>query len=216
MAERAPRSADGQARWVAITREAASLIDAQGYHQTTMEDIAHAVGVRKPTLYHYFKSKEEILFWIHEDFINLLLERAEQHASRLSDEPSEELREVIADIIGLMATHRGSVRVFFEHHRELTDEYRGTLEAKRDRYQAYVEDVVRRGVKRGEFREVDPRLTSLALFGMCNWAYQWFRPDGGLATEEIADRFWGLLLEGLRAGNPASSTPTPQTAPSST
>ena len=56
-----------------------------------------------------------------------------------------------------------------------------------------------RGIKSGEFRKVDPRLTTLAVFGMCNWAYQWYQPKGKLKPRQIADFFASLLFEGLAA-----------------
>jgi competence protein ComEA len=60
-----------------------------------------------------------------------------------------------------------------------------------------LEDAVARGVAAGEFRDVDPRLTALAVFGLCNWAYQWYRPGGALSTDALADFFFDLLLNGL-------------------
>src|SRR5713226_5835632 len=94
---------------------AAALFDNAGYYNTSVEDIAGAVGLRKPTLYHYFKSKDEILFWLHEEFIDLLIGRQKARlATRMS--PEQRLLEAMGDILELMDTHRGHVRVFFEHH----------------------------------------------------------------------------------------------------
>jgi TetR/AcrR family transcriptional regulator, cholesterol catabolism regulator len=96
-----------------------------------------------------------------------------------------------------MDTLRGHVRVFFENYRELSEQDQVTIRAKRDRYQQIMEGTIARGVRDGEFREVDPRLTSLAVFGMCNWAYQWYAPEGELSSSAIADAFYELLLGGL-------------------
>ncbi len=161
-----------------------------------MDDIARAAGVGKSTLYHYFSSKDEILFWIHEEFIDHLIERHEKrltahlHASVL-------LLEVMADILELMETHRGHVRVFFEHHRELPTARRETIRAKRNHYEAMVEDIFVSGIASGEFRDTDPKLVSLAMFGMCNWAYQWYKPQGALRTRDIAYLFWSYLVHGV-------------------
>jgi AcrR family transcriptional regulator len=179
-----------------IVRTAADLFDRAGYSSTTMEDIAHAVGIAKPTLYHYFKSKDEILFWIHEEFIDLLINRHEQRLQALLD-PNQLLLEVMADILELMETHRGHVRVFFEHHRELPILDRETIRAKRHRYESMIEDIFVNGMASGAFRTADPNLTSLAMFGMCNWAYQWYRPNGALRTRDIAYSFWSFLVHGV-------------------
>ena len=180
----------------AIATQAAELFDVAGYHTTSVEELAEAVGIRKPTLYHYFASKDEILFWIHEEFIDRLLEQAR---AREGDgrEAADELFEVMADVLELMETHHGHVRVFFEHHRELAADRRATIRAKRDAYRALVEGIVARGVRNGEFRELDPRLVTLAVFGACNWAYQWYRADGPLPSRRIAELFFDLVCNGL-------------------
>jgi AcrR family transcriptional regulator len=181
-----------------IIDAAAGLFDARGYHQTSVEEIAEAAGIRKPSLYHYFKSKDELLFWIHEEFVDHLLER---HASRLRLPltMTQRLFEVMADILELMETHRGHVRVFFENYRELPEPHKDNIKRKRDSYDAMVEDLVARGIEAGEFRPVDVRLATLAVFGACNWAYQWYRSSGALRSREVAYVFHELFLHGLAA-----------------
>ena len=71
----------------------------------------------------------------------------------------------------LMETHRGHVRVFFEHHRELPAEARGPIRLKRGRYEKIVEGLIGEGIELGVFRDTDPHMAALATFGMCNWAY---------------------------------------------
>lgn len=186
----------GASRREEVIREAAALFDRRGYHLASMEDIAEAVGVRKPTLYHYFNSKDEILFWIHEEFIDQLIERQERRATQSL--PAEQLvLEVMSDILELMETHRGHVRVFFEHHRELPAAEHAAIAAKRATYEAAVAAAIQRGIEDGRFRPVDVKLATLALFGMCNWAYQWYRSEGPLRSREIAYAFWDVFINGL-------------------
>lgn len=108
-----------QQRHQQIVSEAAALFDEAGYTNATMDDLAKSVGVAKPTLYHYFRSKDEILQAIHEEFIDLLIMRHEQRAITGLG-PEHLLREIMVDILDLMETHHGHVRVFFEHHRQLS------------------------------------------------------------------------------------------------
>jgi TetR/AcrR family transcriptional regulator, cholesterol catabolism regulator len=163
-----------------------------------MQDIAAAVGLRKPTLYHYFTSKDEILYWIHDEFIELLIAR---HTARVqvAADPEQEVLEVIGDILELMETHHGHVRVFFEHRRELPPAQHEAIERKRSHYQRLVSDSIARGVAAGTFRDVDVPLATLALFGVCNWSYQWYRTGGRLTSRQLADVFFDLLLHGLTA-----------------
>jgi AcrR family transcriptional regulator len=179
-----------------VVAAAAELFDSTGYARVTMGDIAQQVGIAKPTLYHYFDSKDDILLAIHEEFIDLLISRHEQR--RLGDLPPEELLlEAMGDILELMETHRGHVRVFFEHHRELPSEARAAIRTKRDSYEAAVQGLFGEAAQAGSFVAQDPRLSALAMFGMCNWAYQWYRPGGTLTPRQVAERFWRLLVCGL-------------------
>lgn len=180
-----------------IVRLAAELFDENGYHGTGMGDIAQAVGIRKPTLYHYFKSKDEILFWIHEDVIDLITERQVSRA-RLTMSCRQELLEMIADIFELLETRPGRSRTFLEHFRELLPEQQEVVQAKRERFQEMVEDVLARGIENGEFREFDVRLASLTILGACNWGYQWFRPGGSMRSRDIAYAMCDLIVGGLR------------------
>jgi AcrR family transcriptional regulator len=191
-----PLSTPAAAKKQQILEKAAELFDKAGYHAVSVDELASAVGIRKPTLYHYFSSKDEILFGLHDVFIHLLIEKAEARPS--SGPASESLREMMADILELMHTHRGYVRVFFEHFRELPPDSQRIITEKRDLYENMVEATIRRGIADGEFRDLNPRLLALAVFGVCNWAYQWYRPSGPFRPPELAQFFADLLFNGLK------------------
>jgi TetR/AcrR family transcriptional regulator, cholesterol catabolism regulator len=179
-----------------IIDQAAAMFDSSPYYATSMDDIAAAVGIAKPTLYHYFKSKGEILFEIHESLIGRLLER---HSSPREGTPSEQLLRIMEDILAFMETRPGHMRVFFEHYRELPDEQREIIRLKREKFQAILECVLADGVKTGEFRDIDIGLTSFQIFGTCIWAHQWYVPEGRFNTQEIARLFWRQLIDGIGA-----------------
>lgn len=203
-ASKTPPTSDADRRRHKVVQKAARLFDKNGYHNTSMDDIAAAVDLRKPSLYHYFESKEEILFWIHQEFIDLIIDRQVEREG-VGLPPEERLLEVMADVLELMHTHRGHVRVFFEHHRELPARYQKTIRPKRDFYQQNVEAIVVEGMESGAFRKIDPRLATLALFGMCNWAYQWYQSRGEKSSREIAGIFAELYLNGIRTESETGS-----------
>jgi len=185
----------GREKRTLIVRRAAELFERNGYHGTNMSQIALAAGIRKPTLYHYFSGKEEILYGVHWE---AMLRLFEAYASRPEDlSATDALRAIVGDVLDLMNTLKGSFRVVSEHYRDLSPENRETIGKERERYRQLIDDVLRRGIENGEFRPVDTRLVTLALAGMCNWAYQWYRPDGPLTTEQVADAFSDLILQGL-------------------
>jgi TetR/AcrR family transcriptional regulator, cholesterol catabolism regulator len=181
-----------------VVNESAILFDRVGYHNASMEDIALAVGLAKPTLYHYFKSKDEILFWIHEEFIDLMVSR---HNERLGTPltPEERLFAIAKDTLELMETHRGHMRVFFEHSRELSEENQEKIRAKITESRAIVEEQIRLGIEAGTMRPVDPRLAMRAFVGMCVWAYQWWDEESGRTPDEVARTFWDLFIHGIQS-----------------
>jgi len=197
----APVTSDGAAnpRRAQIIEVAAELFDKRGYHETSMQAIADRTEIRKPSLYHYFRSKDEILVELHETLMAVVISR---HLSRLEAGglgPRAELRAMMRDVIGLMDSHPGYLRIFFESYRELPPAARTSVAAQRSRYQQMVADVISAGKENGEFEDVDPDLTSLAVLSLVNWSYQWFRPGGPLTTDEVADHFWSMLLNGISA-----------------
>ncbi|WP_373067806.1 TetR/AcrR family transcriptional regulator [Gemmatimonas sp.] len=182
-----------------IVTMSAFLFDEHGYHQTTMEDIARAVNLRKPSLYHYVRSKEEILSLIHEEFVELLFSK--QRDREENNSPYDEmLHETTRDLIRLMGSHRSHVRVFFEHYRELPPQYREKIEPKRADYFRLIVGYIQSGIDAGQYKVPSAELAGLAMFGMCNWAYTWFRPDGQFTDVEVADCFWAWLDAGFVAG----------------
>lgn len=188
-------SARADAKRREIVARAAELFDTEGFGSTTMERIAAAVGLRKSSLYHYFKSRDSVLYAIHDEFIELLVKNHERRAETGDWTTDQLLEEIMADICQLMETHRGHVRVFFEHHRELSEQGRAAMRAKRDRYYGTVQGLLADGVRAGYY-VAEPRLAAFALFGMCNWVYQWYEP-GELTPRDVATEFWRIFRTGI-------------------
>ncbi len=181
-----------------IMRASARLFDEVGYHGVNMETIAKAAGLKKPTLYHYVRSKDEILFQIHQAMIEAL--RAKIGERRASGQgPEAILRGLYGDIFEQMRDFPGYVRAFFEHMRELDGERRVKIRAERSAYLAEVVAVIEIGMDKGLFRRANPRLTALALLGICNWGYQWYRPARDGKPLEIAAKCWEIFKSGLAA-----------------
>lgn len=175
---------------------AATIFDVRGYYNTSMDDIAEAIGIRKPTLYHYVESKGQIVAWIHDrlcdGFIDRINRRIEEGMS-----PSDCLVTVMTDIFETLDTAPGHLRVYFEHHREIPEMYQATSRAKRDEYFRTVRELIAAGVKAGDFKVENVEMATFALFGMCNWAYQWYRPGGKLTANQIGEMFWRMYASGI-------------------
>lgn len=176
---------------------AASLFAEEGFHQTSMERLAEHVGLAKPTLYHYFKSKEEILFEIHLHFIEPLI-KSQLRRVELGMDPSQMLLEYIVDHLEALRDKPGLLQLFFEHRRELGSARQVEARENRRRYRLLIEDIIRAGITSGQFREVDVRLTTFALFGMVNWASKWYRLEKQLNPREAGYILWDQFWRGLQ------------------
>ncbi|WP_243123639.1 TetR/AcrR family transcriptional regulator [Thermaerobacter sp. FW80] len=197
-----PRST---ARREEILTVAGELFRQKGYHATSMQDIADRLQLQRGSLYAHIDSKEELLFEIVDRAADRFLEGIER-AWREGRTARERLRRALAAHMSVIADHRDTASVFFHEWRFLRDDLRRRIQVKRDRYEARWRELIADGVRRGEFRAVDPRFAALLALSAVNWAYQWYSPEGPLSPAEVAEAFADLILQGLEGrGAPATA-----------
>ena len=166
----------------------------KGYHQTTLDDIAASLGVRKTALYHYFPDKDSILHACHQESLGEL-DRILREARRLSPAP-EQLRHVIREHVRVMTdTLEGSPLAF--EVTALPQEQREAVIAARDRYERALRRMIDRGIKAGGFRRVDSKIAVFAILGAINWIARWYDPEGTMHAAELGDAYANYLVGGL-------------------
>jgi AcrR family transcriptional regulator len=180
----------------AILDAAATLFDRVGYHHTTIAAIAEQAGTSKAAVIAMFTVKHDILYEIHDRWIDELLTMARDHL-RPGAPVHDAIRLCIRDILSVIDSRPSHVRVYFEQYRDLPPDLQKLARAKRDIYEAQVEGVIRRGVETEVLRPRDARVATFALFGITNWAYHWYRADGALTIDEIARELSTIFLHGL-------------------
>jgi TetR/AcrR family transcriptional regulator len=178
-----------------ILHSALRAFRARGYHATTLEDIANQLGIRSAALYHYFPDKEAILYACHREGLaeveRILAEARERYATA-----PERLAHAIREHVRVMAdTLEGSALAL--EVSALTPRRRAEVIAERDRYERGLREIVAEGVRSGEFRPLDPKLTAFALLGAINWVARWYRPDGPVRAPELGAQFADHLVHGL-------------------
>lgn len=184
-----------EARRLEILRAAASRFRLRGFAATGMREIAEAAGLSPANLYHYFGSKQEILFFCQDRSLDRMNESL-RGAKRSPDGAAARLRAVLhAHVLCLLDELEGSAA-----HLEvdaLPAPLRRRVVAKRDRYEKGVRDLVAGGVRSGEFAPTDPKLTTLAILGALNWSARWYRSDGPRGASSVADVLSEYLVGGL-------------------
>jgi AcrR family transcriptional regulator len=191
-----PREPDRPAR-AAIVGAAAQLFGEKGYHGTSVRDISNEIGILAGSLYSHIASKQELLAEILRGYTaraRAVLEPLE--VSPLSTR--EKLREVFAVYFRMTAEAPGQARVAVHDFRSLDgDELEASRQRRRDT-QAIVIRILEHGIAHGEIRSIDPKLVTMAVFSITNWAVEWFDPSGPTSVDEAASFFADLLIDGLR------------------
>jgi len=167
-----------------------------GYYETTLEDIAGRLNVRKTALYHYFPDKESLLFECHRrslDELEALLARARAKKSTARDR----LEYVIREHVRVMTdTLEGSPSAF--EVTALRPAHQQAIVERRDRYEHGLRQLIREGIEEGDFRPVDAKLAVFTMLGAINWIARWYRPDGSWRAPELGRDYADLLVGGLR------------------
>jgi len=181
-----------------IIESCAALFDRVGYHGTSMQMLADEVGLGKPTLYHYFKSKDDILYEMHQLHIDALNGGLKADAEDPNVQPAELLERACTMTLRQIALHPGYVRAFMDHYAELEDAQRAEMRERRREYFDRITEIIESGMKKGQFEKVDPQLATLAFVGMCNWAYKWYpRMASETPPEKMAKSLCRFMLAGL-------------------
>ena len=179
----------------AIVEAAIRLFNQNGYHATSMQDVANAVAIKKPSLYHHFPSKEAILLTILDAGMDRLI--AELEAITATDRSgSEKVSAAIHAHATMIAGNPEAAAVFMREDRGLGDGYMTHYLAKRDHFERLLRDIVQQAVDSGEFRPMDVPIAVQSLLGTINWMTRWYRTNGRLTADQIADSFADLFLNG--------------------
>ncbi len=167
-----------------------------GYHATGISELCDANDLGKGALYHYIGSKEELLAAIHDRVMDEVMAGAERVAQSGAS-PSAQLSMLGEELLDVIHRYPDHVWVFLHEFPALTGERAAQFRIRRREYKRRVEDVLRAGVKNGEFRDLDPWLTARAWFGMHNYTYLWLKPGGGLSARDVAKPFGEIFMRGI-------------------
>ncbi len=180
-----------------ILRTAARIFAEKSYHSTSMRDISRATGVSLAGLYHYCKSKEELLFLIQDQCFGRVLERLEQRTRGIND-PFEKLRIFIDNHLSFFAANMAEMKVLSHEAESLAGDLHTHVSTKKERYARVARKILREiaGQERTNIR-IDLTVATYALFGMMNWIYNWYDPRGKLSVNQLVDNITRLFVGGF-------------------
>jgi AcrR family transcriptional regulator len=186
-----------------ILRTAARIFAEKGYHSTSMRDISRETQVSLAGLYHYCRSKEELLYLIQDNCFRRVLERLDE---RLQEAKGgiEKLRLVIENHLSFFAANMAEMKVLSHEADSLAGEMYDHVSGKKQQYTQFVRrilsEVQQQQVTEHARQKVDLTVATYALFGMMNWIYNWYDPHGKLSVNDLVNNITRLFLNGFLAG----------------
>jgi TetR/AcrR family transcriptional regulator, cholesterol catabolism regulator len=180
-----------------IVRCFGELVAEHGYDNVSLRDVAEQLDMSKGTILHHFRSKDRLLERVHADYMERRLAEAHTLLARLESAP-EQLASLIYQLMcAEHDDHSATVAFAREIMRFASDEVMSDVRRMRDEYSDLVNAVVQRGMDEGQFVQADAAIVTLQIFGMCNWSWTWYRPNGSWSAEDIARTFTKVILGGL-------------------
>lgn len=183
-------------RLAEVYRTAAQIILRKGYDATSINDIANALGMTKAGLYHYINGKKELLFDIMNFGLDELDDEVVRPAQSIADAEAR-LRFIIASHARLVTRGQGAISILVDEITALTPvQYRKITRRKRAHFDR-LRDLLNSLKSEGKLHDVDTTVATFNLLGMISWLSRWFRQDGALTEEQVAEQLVKIAMHGL-------------------
>ena len=190
------KSASNNERLAGIYRTAAQIILRKGYDATSVNDIANALGMTKAGLYHYINGKKELLFNIMNFGLDELREEVVTPAQAIADMGAR-LRFIITSHAQLVTRGQGAITILVDEVMALTPAQNRIITRRKREYFDRLREVLDQLKAEGRLQDVDTTVATFSLLGMINWLSRWFRRDGDLTEEQVAEEIAKIALQGL-------------------
>lgn len=178
-----------------IARAASKLFNEKGYLETSMDEISTAAHLSKGGIYHYFSSKDEILFFIASGFMDLLLNGLVEELNRFKD-PFSKIRYFISRHIRLYTDHLPEAKTVIHEAHLLPANYFKVIAEKERQYHRIVSEVLD-DLFEGKLEKDRLKALAFILFGTCNGIYYWYHPKGSITPEDLSEMIAHILCSGL-------------------
>jgi len=192
-----------------ITDAAVDLFYQKGYFATSVSEIARQCGIQKASIYYHYPSKEAILFQIHKATMDELTAYLRGNLDGLTDVEAR-MRAAVRSHVRFHLHRQKETFIANSELRGLTLEHYGEIVGRRDTYEQIFQDIIRKGCESDVFAPVDVKILSYAILTLCNAGAIWFKPEGRMPVDAIADIYEAFVLQGLQSGRLG---PAPMSAP---
>jgi len=179
-----------------IYRVIARLFAYRGYHSTSMREIARELGMNQSSLYHYFTSKQDILFTLMNDAIDDVLAIL-QEISSTDLLPEDRLNRVLGFYTQYYAGDQDRLILLINEMNSLNEEYRSILVGKQRQYVQLIKSILEELAAQGKIKQIDPVIAAFAFFGMVHYTIKWYHKDGPVSLDQLANAFVEIFTKGV-------------------
>jgi len=182
-----------------ILHRAIQLFDTQGYANTSLDDIARAVGIAREGIYYYFKNRAEILLSIIRPRSEALIEAVQRIVDDSSLSPAQKLHEAVRAHLEQFDKYCLEMTVSLrDGHMEDTPDVGVAMRRIWKDYEHLWTKLIEDGQRHGAFRSIgDPKMLAFGILGMCNWLARWYDPKKEAPIAELVEAYFGLIAGGL-------------------
>ena len=193
------RADEARRKRKAVIMEAARAFGHRGFHNVSLDEVAIALNVSKPTLYNYVKSKHELLY----ECYNLALDFGDEAMRDVMAQEGtglDKLCTFIRRFIRMLTEELGPAAVFYEFY-SMRPSDREKIQRRRRGFDKVFRQLVSEGIADGSIAPCNPMLAVFWFMGSISAITRWFDPKGELSGEEIADAFVSFIMQGIATGN---------------
>ncbi|SHM55308.1 TetR/AcrR family transcriptional regulator [Cryptosporangium aurantiacum] len=166
----------------------------RGYGSASIRDIAHRAAVSLSALYHYYGGKQELLYALLDEGMDVYDQACDDALAGVGDDPAERLAALVEALVRFRSGPRGSSQLELTEGRSLNPEQHAALRARQATATDRFREVIADGVTQGLFRTPEPDDARRMIIAACNAIAQWYRPEGRTPLPELIDRYVGLAL----------------------
>lgn len=179
-----------------IIQVASKLFSKRGYASTSVRDIAEMMEMEAASLYNHISSKEELLhdicFQMADRFINAIDE-----VNDIYFNGEQKLRMAVKNHVKILTDNLDEAQVFLWEWRHLNEENTSVFISLRDQYESGIQNIIQTGMDENVFQEIDKKFAALNILSSMNWIVEWYKPEGKMKPDELADKLTDFVLTGL-------------------
>jgi len=181
-----------------VLNAAARLFAERGYADTSVQDVADELGILKGSLYHYIRTKEDLLFWLLEEVHGDVEEILEEVAEAEGLDPMERIARYVQRQVIYNLDNLQRISIYYHDMDRLSAERLESIVGRRRAHERFIVGLVRQAqAKDLADPSLDPRLLANCVFGTIIWTYRWYKPNGRVSRQAIADHCVSFVLRGL-------------------